>query len=181
MVQKSVWIDVLSSSLSDADIVRGWPNIDHMLDQCLLIAKQFALIGIGWRGHSASTVHQLVQYISTVIHRTWKLWMALSTIVCIFTILCWFGLTAIQWLWYFFIIILPLISTKKKTIRHVVTFGMIYLIIVRLPVYQVILKTVPLFRSSILFTKWLARRHTGVLDNRLVRRHTGVQVYSINI
>ena len=29
-----------------------------------------------------------------------------------------------------------------------------------------------------IFTKWLTRRHTGVLDNRLVRRHTGVQVYS---
>ena len=28
------------------------------------------------------------------------------------------------------------------------------------------------------FSKWLARPHTGVLDNRLVRRHTGVQVYS---
>ena len=27
-------------------------------------------------------------------------------------------------------------------------------------------------------SKWLARRHTGVLDDRLVRRHTGVQVYS---
>ena len=27
-------------------------------------------------------------------------------------------------------------------------------------------------------TKWLARRYTGVLDNRLVRRHIGVQVYS---
>ena len=30
----------------------------------------------------------------------------------------------------------------------------------------------------LLITKWLARRHTGVLDNRLVRWHTGVQVYS---
>ena len=33
-------------------------------------------------------------------------------------------------------------------------------------------------RPYFLKAKWLAHRHTGVLDNRLVRRHTVVQVYS---
>ena len=32
--------------------------------------------------------------------------------------------------------------------------------------------------KELFVSKWLARRDTGVLDNRLVRRHTGVQVYS---